>query len=190
MLHYQVTAVRHLAREKRPVKNTVEYLPDETVDDTMDQRIRDLLTTCFTGPNDVVFQTRRYFAEPYPHRWIIRDGDRLAAHLGVHEKRIEVGDESVPVAGVAEVCVHPDQRGKGHVKNILKVAHAWMRQYGFVYSVLLGDPRVYGSSGYVSREDVSFDVDGERQCLKGVMVLPLTDRPWPEGGVYLPGPGF
>lgn len=57
------------------------------MDDGMDEKIRVLLTACFTGPQDAVFQTRRYFHDPYPHRWIVRDErGNLAAHVGVHER--------------------------------------------------------------------------------------------------------
>jgi predicted N-acetyltransferase YhbS len=189
MLHHPVSAVRHLVREKMPVKDLIEYLPDDTIDEAMNQRIIDLLTTCFTGPNDIVFRTRRYFAEPYPNRWIIRDGDRLAAHIGVHEKQVETGDEVLPVGGVAEVCVHPDHRGRGHVKRMLQVIHPWMQRRRFVYAVLFGNPQVYGSSGYMQQGNLWHHSDGQRKRLN-VMVLPLGDRPWPEGEVYLPGPTF
>ena len=42
----------------------VEYLPDSSVDDALDEEIRGLLTTCFTKPKDVVFKEQRYFFEP------------------------------------------------------------------------------------------------------------------------------
>ena len=68
ILHRPVVAVRHLVREKMPSKPEIEYVPDDTVDDALDRQIRDLLTLCFTNPEDAVFRERRYFAEPYPHR--------------------------------------------------------------------------------------------------------------------------
>ena len=68
----------------------VEYLPDSSVDDALDEEIRGLLATCFTKPQDVVFQEQRYFFEPYSHRWIIRDGQgNMVGHAGAHEKEIE-----------------------------------------------------------------------------------------------------
>jgi hypothetical protein len=72
------------------MKPEIEYLSDNSVDDALDQEIRGLLTTCFTKPQDVVFKDRRYFREPYPHRWVIRNGQGvLVAHIGVHEKEVE-----------------------------------------------------------------------------------------------------
>ena len=51
------------------------------MDDGMDEKIRVLLTACFTGPQDAVFQTRRYFNDPYPHRWIVRDDRGALPHM-------------------------------------------------------------------------------------------------------------
>ena len=56
------------------MKPEIEYLSDNSVDDALDQKIRGLLTTCFTKPQDGVFKDLRYFQEPYPHRWVIRSG--------------------------------------------------------------------------------------------------------------------
>ena len=189
ILHHPVAAVRHLVRERMPAKNQIEYLPDDTINEAMDRQIRDLLTLCFTQPQDVVFRRQRYFAEPYPNRWIIRDGDRLAAHLGVHEKHIEVDGEVIPVGGVAEVCVHPDHRGKGYVKRILRIVHPWLKRRGFVYSLLYGNPTVYGSSGYRQHPNLWRVNEGDRERAD-IMVAELSGRPWPEGEVHMQGPPF
>ena len=94
----------------------IEYLPDDNVTDTLDYELRSLLTTCFTKPQDVVFRDRQYFQEPYPHRWVIRDeNNAIVAHIGVHEKQVETEGRTYRIGGIAEVCVHPDYRGKGYV---------------------------------------------------------------------------
>ena len=98
------------------MKPRVDYLSDDEVDEALDAEIRGLLTTCFTKPQDVVFRDRRYFIDPYPHRWVIRDPRaRMVAHSGVHEKQLEAGGRVVAIGGIAEVCVHPDWRGNGYV---------------------------------------------------------------------------
>ncbi len=81
----------------------MEYLSDDSVDDTVDRQIRVLLTTCFTKPQDIVFKTQRYFREPYPHRWVIRDVNKvLVAHVGVHEKQVLAGDKAFRIGGICE----------------------------------------------------------------------------------------
>ena len=105
----------------------IEYLPDNSVTDALDLELRGLLTTCFTKPQDVVFKYRRFFREPYPHRWVIRDeNDAIVAHIGVHEKQVETECSTYRIGGISEVCVHPNYRGKGYVRMM---QNASMRGY-------------------------------------------------------------
>ncbi|MDA1044879.1 MAG: GNAT family N-acetyltransferase [Verrucomicrobia bacterium] len=169
----------------------VEYLPDDEVEAVLDAEIRGLLTTCFTKPQDVVFRDRRYFIEPYPHSWIIRDPKGImVAHIGVHEKQLEAGGQAYAIGGIAEVCVHPACRGRGYVGLMLNCIHAKLLADGFVFAVLMGDPRVYGSSGYVSVENLKHGGDDVGWTPLKAMVRPLSQTPWPDGEVRLPGPEF
>ena len=174
---------------------TVEYLADASVDAPLDAQIRGLLTKCFTRPEDVVFKDRRYFREPYPHRWVIRDAqDTIIAHVGVHEKTAETDGRIFRIGGIAEVCVHPDFRGRGLVKKMLVRVHDWLIQHEFDFAVLFGDARVYGSSGYVQVNNLVHDnvtATGEICTSHSpTMVRQLSNIPWPDGQVYLPGPKF
>ena len=170
----------------------VKYLADSSVDAALDEQIRGLLTTCFTKPEDVVFKERRYFVEPYPHRWVIRDTQgSIIAHIGVHEKTVETAGRHFRIGGIAEVCVHPDFRGRGFVKKMLSCVHDWLTRNEFDFVILFGDPRIYSSSGYVQRDNlIHDDAAGTGTSQSPVMVRPLTETPWPGGQVYLPGPKF
>ena len=176
---------------QRKMKTEIEYLLDSSIDNAGDLEIRGLLTTCFTKPQDVVFKDRRYFLEPYPHRWVIRDRNGvLVAHIGVHEKQIQAEDTMFRVGGICEVCVRPDSRGKGCVRIMLKHIHAWLSEHGFVFAILFGDPLVYGSSGYVEVTNL-FNGGGNKGWLAASgMVRELCEKPWPNGKVYMPGPKF
>ncbi|MEJ2702715.1 MAG: GNAT family N-acetyltransferase [Sedimentisphaerales bacterium] len=173
----------------------VEYLPDSSVDAALDAQIRRLLTTCFTKPEDVVFRDRRYFIEPYPHRWVIRNARGvIIAHVGVHEKTVEADGRTFRIGGVAEVCVHPDFRGRGFVKAMLACIHDWLIRHEFDFAVLFGGPAIYGSSGYVEVNNLVHDdlaAAGEKCTSQSpAMVRRLSNPPWPDGQVYLPGPKF
>ena len=173
------------------MKPVVSYLPDAKVDDAQDREIRGLLTLCFTKPQDNVFETRRYFREPYPHRWVIRGPrDTLLAHVGAHEKEIVAGARRLPIGGIAEVCVHPDARGRGYVPLMLQAVHALLTDAGCAFAVLFGDPRVYGSSGYTAAANLSHGDDPAHGTPVRALVRPLADAPWPDGPVFLPGPTF
>ena len=173
----------------------VEYLPDASVDASLDAELRRLLTTCFTKPQDVVFKDRRYFCEPYVHRWVIRDARRcIVAHAGVHEKAVEAEGCRFPIGGLAEVCVHPEYRGRGYVKAMLACIHDWLIPREFDFAVLFGEPSIYQSSGYVEVSNLAHDevtAAGEKcKAPSPAMVRQLSDTPWPATEVYLPGPKF
>jgi len=176
-------------------KTQVEYLPDSSVDAALDAQIRGLLTKCFTKPVDVVFRDRRYFREPYPHRWVIRDALRsIVAHVGVHEKSVEADGRRFRIGGIAEVCVHPEFRGRGFIKAMLACVHDWLTRHEFNFAVLFGNPCVYSSSGYVQVDNLIHDAvmaTGEKCTSQSpAIVRQLSDTPWPVGQVYLPGPKF
>lgn len=172
----------------------VEYLPDAGVDGETDSQLRELFTTCFSGSkNDNRFYLeRRYYIEPYNHRWIIRgQSGEVVAHAGLHEKRVEAGGVSFPIGGVCEVCVRPDHRGRGYVKLLLGKMHRWMEKEGFAFSVLQGDPAIYASSGYCRVDNLVHGSDEEGwRTLDDAQVYCLSEKPWPGGQVRLPGPPF
>lgn len=173
----------------------VEYLPDSSVDASLDAEIRALLTRCFTKPQDVVFKDRRYFCEPYEHRWVIRDAGRsVIAHAGVHQKAVEADGRGFRIGGIAEVCVHPEYRGRGFVRAMLACIHDWLIRHEFDFAVLFGEPSIYQSSGYVQVNNLVHDevtATGETSRTQSpAMVKELSGTPWPTSQVYLPGPKF
>lgn len=173
----------------------VEYLPDRDVDACLDEALRALFSVCFTKAQDAVFQRRRYFVDPYPHRWVIRgQSGRLVAHAGVHAKCVVAGDVVYRAGGVCEVCVHPDDRGRGYVKAMLARIRDFLITEQFDFGLLFGDPEVYRSSGYRTITNLSIASDPEsdpaaRMMVTG-MILELGRRPWPDTAVYLPGGKF
>jgi GNAT superfamily N-acetyltransferase len=174
---------------------SIEYLPDAAVDPLLDENLRKLLCLCFTKPGDVVFKERRYFHEPPAHRWLMRDTTGMAiAHIAVHEKHVVVDHKKYPIGGIAEVCVHPDHRGKGYIKRILAAIEVWLRFQKIDYTVLFGNPKIYASSGYQPVTNLFHDAkDGEgKPCFEyaQAMIKPLTTQRWFTPEVYLPGLTF
>ena len=169
------------------------YLPDSAVDAALDLELRELLSTCFTKPQDAVFKERRYFAQPPAHRWMIRSPEgKLVAHIAVHERQIEAGAWVASVGGIAEVCVHPEARGQGLAKLLLDEIHVTLTQRGVFFTALFGSRSIYASSGYTQPGNVSIGPgsDGKWQPVPELMVRPLTAAAWPAGDVRMPGPAF
>lgn len=163
---------------------TPAYLHDIQVDDALDAELRALLSICFGNE----FAHKRYCYEMPPHRWLVWDEGALAAHVAVHEKVLKSGGEVLPFLGVAEVCVAPSYRGRGLVRALMKEVETHFS--GFPFAVLLGDPGVYGSSGYHSVGNVHFPYEKTGQPNSDGMVKALGSRAWPAGEVTIEGPPF
>jgi len=136
----------------------VFYVPDSSVTSELNLALIDLLSTCFTKPQDAVFRRRRYFHEMPAHRFLIpapeNRGRRpeaftaLAGHLAIHERVIRAGGQDLTCGGVAEVAVAPSYRGRGFARVLLHRAHAWLEERGFDFAILFGDPELYRRYGY------------------------------------------
>ena len=163
---------------------TAVYLPDAQVDDALDADLRALLTRCFGKE----FAHKRYAHELPPHRWLVRDGEVIAAHVAVHDKVFRSGGESVPFLGIAEVCVAPDYRGRGLVKIMLR--ELVTQSVTVPFAVLLGDPGVYGSSGYRAVGNVYFPFEKTGRPNAYAMIKALDSRSWPVDDVIIEGPPF
>ena len=114
---------------------TVEYIEDKNIDRKTDYQVRHLLCTSFTGPKHWVYAQHRYFSVPYPRRWVMRnEKGQLIAHVGLHNKTLKTNSTTYIAGGVGEVCVHPDYRGRGYIRIILKTVHNWMRKNKYSFS--------------------------------------------------------
>ena len=173
----------------------VEYIRDLDVDTDLDRSLRDLLCICFIDPGNEVFRERRYFKESPSHRWFIRDKEgRVIAHVALHEKVVVSSNQDIGIGGVAEVCVHPEFRGRGFVRKLLVKVHDWLCLNGYRFSLLFGDPRVYTSSEYVSVTNLFLESKSDNGTVNwepvAAMACQLSEIKWPAGNVYLRGQTF
>jgi predicted N-acetyltransferase YhbS len=178
-----------------PVNSRIEYIPDAAVDALLDEQLRALLSTCFTGEHNARFKTQRFYSEMPQHRFLVREPGRVAAHAAFHYKMIGTPAGEFRIAAVAEVAVHPDYRGRGLVKELMAAGHEFCVGLGCQFGFLFGSHLVYSSSGYlpVTNPLRYFDpVRGEWlvRSVGAAMVKPLGATPWPEGEVDLRGPMF
>jgi aminoglycoside 2'-N-acetyltransferase I len=173
-----------------------EYAREPDVSPELDRELRELISSCFDQPHNAFFRERRYAQEMPAHRFMLRREDGpLVAHLAVHDKLISVAARELPIGGVAEVCVHQSARGQGHLRRLLAHAHEQLAVRGIEYTLLLGEPAVYASSGYqpigvtIRRFDPKTQ-SFEHGKLAVALYKSLTKKPWPAGPVDLRGPLF
>ncbi|MFN1650053.1 GNAT family N-acetyltransferase [Vibrio rotiferianus] len=167
-----------------------EYLLDDEVTQELDAKLRALLSTCFTKEQDKIFQTQRYFNEMPRHRYLLWDGDRLAAHVAVHEKQVMIDDQSFPICGIAEVCVDPGSRGQGLVKILLEAVHKDALERGDAFSVLFGLTSVYQSSGYQPINNLEMEVTANHWVSTDETMVCSLKIIWPQQTVHLVGYPF
>ena len=173
-----------------------EYIREPAVSERVDAELRELISGCFTQPSNAFFRERRYAHEMPLHRYLLRDSrERLVAHVAVHEKRVGVGDVDIIIGGIAEVCVHETQRGRGVARQLLDEAHRGLVLEGINFALLFGEMRLYASSGYQPLAAVIRRLDIATQRFESApsqlaLYKPLSERPWPEGAVDLRGPMF
>lgn len=167
-----------------------EYILDDDVTQELDAKLRSLLSTCFTKEQDKIFQTQRYFNEMPRHRYLIWDGDTLAAHVAVHEKQVMIDDQSFPISGIAEVCVQPDSRAKGLVKLLLKAVHQDALERGDAFSVLFGRTHIYQSSGYQPINNLHMKVQPNKWVSTSDTMVCSLNIIWPQQTVHLVGYPF
>ncbi len=163
-----------------------EYIPDKNVDQELDYKIRMLLCCCFTKQQDTVFKTQRFFKEMPAHRYLLwSDENKLVAHVAVHDKSVMYNDTEYAIAGIAEVCVHPDYRNKGMAKLLLSYVDNDRKKKGDAFSVLFGDADIYRSSGYQQVKNILEPTDNTNwEIAEYAMSKPLNME-WPQGKVFL-----
>ena len=190
----------------------VFYVADADVTAVLDAALTSLLSTCFTKPEDKVFQTRRYFHEIPAHRFLIPSDEQtqsvsaaefsdVAAHLAVHDREIAASAGSYPCGGISEVAVAPRYRRRGLARRLLETALECMKERGLAFALLFGDPAVYESSGFraaanvicyrdYATEEKRREVFGRTTGSAAFMYRPLSGHDWPQGEIDLQGYGF
>ncbi|HYO96866.1 MAG TPA: GNAT family N-acetyltransferase [Polyangiaceae bacterium] len=174
---------------------SVEYYREPAITWELDRELRALLAACFRSAGSQMFSCRRYCYELPLHRWVLRDAKRrLVAHLALHDKQILAGGAQLRVGGIAEVCVLPSQRGRGHVKRLLSLAHALCANERIEHTLLFGDLEVYASSGYapLPARAVLLNADTlmSQAAPSWLLWRACSGSSWPLGEVDLSGPEF
>jgi predicted N-acetyltransferase YhbS len=171
---------------------TIKYLPDADVTKALDVKLRELLSTCFTNKESSMFKTQRYFKEMPAHRWLVyaEDGE-LVAHIAVHDKVVKTQSRSFRIGGVADVCVHPNHRRKGLVKQILQKIFIFLNKADVSVSVLFSEGKRYASSGYRPVSNLfSRSEAKEWTQAEGAYVKEIKAHSWPKEDVFLEGLTF
>lgn len=167
---------------------------DSGLDLRTDAAIRTALCISFPSDRAHFARTRAWHgSHPAWSVWIEDDGS-VISHAGVVDRSVLIGETSVRVAGVQNVCVLPDYRGRGLCKRVMEAVMDEAARRGYEAGLLFGTPEigaVYERLGwrFVDRAVVRLDAGKELPLPGGnrPMFYPLTLTALPPGVVFLQG---
>ncbi len=162
----------------------IDRIEDMRLGHSDSAQITALLSRCF----DTDFGGRTAFRQLHHVRFVVRDPD-IIGHIAITLRHVRQGTRLIPVIGLAEVATDPAQRGRGIARALLDAAIAEGRQSPAQFILLFGDAALYAAAGFrpvhnmMRFVDMTDAVTGavEKEAADGLMVLPLTDRPWDAG---------
>ncbi len=161
----------------------------------LDAAIRKSLAICFEH-RCVEFSRSRTIRNNVPsYTAVISDSEKALCQVAVMDRTVSIDGEQVHVAGVANVFVVPQQRGKGLCDTALEAAMSEAKKRGFDFGLLFTHSptdRVYTRNGWVEIKDRKFVrvENGEESVLSAErikMYYPLKSEDFPAGDVHLQG---
>ncbi|MBL9048765.1 MAG: GNAT family N-acetyltransferase [Tabrizicola sp.] len=160
-----------------------ETIAEQALTAADDAAIATLLARCFKTN----FGGRSFFQTRHSWRHVIRDQDRITAHLAVQLRAVRLGDQLLTIAGIADVATAPEARGKGHAATLLQAALAEARQSPASHALLFGTAALYPAAGFrkVANPLTYLDLTGawtgslrRNEGSDHLQVLELSDRLW------------
>ncbi len=149
------------------------------------EEIADLMAKTFVRRSyfDFYQQRMRYQTEdPWfkpEHSRLIRENGKIVSHVSIIEKPVRFGPAVVKLAGIGDVCTHPNARGKGYAQILMEDALHYMKEHGYPLTMLYGIPNFYHKFGYIeSVKDYKLLLDTNK-ALK--VTGSYRVRPWREG---------
>ena len=168
---------------------------ENEVDDVLDAGIKSILINCFPHNKEKFSKARKWRGNVALYNAVIETDGVVCGHIAVVDRTITVGGEPLRIAGVANVSVLPEYRGRGLSDGMLKAVmeEAGKREFevGFLFTIE-GIKKVYGRNGWievVGRTVVRVEKEEEiimpAESIK--MYYPLKRQEFPPGDIHLCG---
>jgi GNAT superfamily N-acetyltransferase len=162
---------------------------------SVDGRIRAGLCACFPADAAVFRTTRAWHGSIPEFSVLLQEADRLIAHAGIVKRAIDVGGRPLLAAGVQNVFVLPECRGKNLSDLVLETAMAEARRRGCDCGLLFCAPpleAVYSRCRWraLGNRQVVRVEEGRLLPLPGkniAMFYPLHVAAFPDGPIDLRG---
>lgn len=174
----------------------LRVIDEADVTPDLDRRIRAGLCTCFPKDVAVFTHTRQWHGTGPAFSVIMEDADFIAAHVGIVDRAITVGEQPLRVAGIQNVFVLPAYRGRGLGDQVLQAGLDEAQRRGFDAGLLFCTAKlipVYARSGWqLIDERATLRVDEAQREVplppdNRAMYHPLRLRTFPSGAIHLRG---
>jgi GNAT superfamily N-acetyltransferase len=174
----------------------LRIVPEEAVTPKLDAAIRRGLVCCFPEEAEAFAQTRAWHGSAPAWSVILEHEGEIIGHVGVVDRVISVGGHELRVAGIQNVFILPEFRGRGVSTPLLDKAMQEAAAQGCDLGLLFCVPeleRVYERAGWRMlgvRETVRGDENGQEAPLpeKNIcMFYPLRQPSFPRGLIHLQG---
>ena len=169
----------------------LRILSETDIDEPLGAEIRRGLCLCFPGAVETFSHTRAWHGSGPVYTVVLEDVETVAAHVGVLDRTIRVGAEQVRVAGIQNVYVLPELRGRWLADQVMAAAMEEAARRDFEAGMLFCVPRLerlYGRMGWRPTGDAVI-----RRVDENGADVPLPDE---NVGMYYPlgretlGPGL
>lgn len=174
----------------------IELIQEIQMTESQRKAIQQLLLQSFSTYPD----GKLYYPQPPHYRILSWIDDRLIGHLAGVLREVVVGDRSILIGGLADLCIDHDWVGNRLASRMIAYMESLTMSQGVPYLMAMtNDPVFYEKSGFTSIDTrctwLAY-MHGKslglfkRQPPAGLMIKALTKEPWPEGELDLMGPLF
>lgn len=138
----------------------IERIAETALKPQDDAAIAALLAVCF----ETDFGGRSFYQQRHHVRLLSRNGADMIGHLALCYREVRLGQDLVPIAGLAEVATHPDWQGQGIAGRLLDVAIDEVATWQARFFVLFGDRPLYAARGFrpMGNQITFLTLDGAR----------------------------
>ena len=145
------------------------------------------------GENIFGVEDKLYSWRPKVWHFITEEDGRAVSHIGVLETKVRAGGREVTVGGIGGVVTVPEAQGRKLVHAAMQRATEFIcaklkAEFGMLFCLTRLAP-FYARQGWTLVEDtIEFEQPaGTIVSPFHVMVLPCSEREWPEGNVEVGG---
>lgn len=172
----------------------IQSIHESQIKPELDRAIKDTLCICFQRDQSIFSRTRAWNGNQPLWTFYMQENDQIIGHLSFSDQHIRAGDQSFHVAGIQNVCVRPEYRGRGFSGQLCQAALQKARELQYDFGMLFTSQplvKLYAAAGWqpvTASNLLQFDETGREVPIPEnqiPMYYPLVRREFPCGVIHL-----